>query len=441
MANDLHLALGMVENPSKERSWLAMYQKIERTGKTSERKARKLADVLGVSVAMLKGDEEINQIEILSRLVHERLDNIKKRKGSEVTLQRIADFVGLEVSELLLPECRELVNDVARIVETERLSSKSDRLQLLAEILDISIEKLRLPISVNGLWWLCLADVEGRVVSIFDSHLSMIDAIKKQWTQWPLIGLRHTSTFIKVYNIGSKTRIEAWDHHLQRRKSMLWCEFSKCDIDNDGMHWLPLQEWDRFLLERDLNNFIFCSANVLEVQGRRIPSSPSRLFLRVSSSTCDPETWKWKSAGERKLPGQQIFEEMPLRHGGEYSQTNSEDLLQLHNMEWGLLKTLHPFLKTASPERWKIERQSFGIQIELSGKWKQHQYAAEPVMPLKRFYLELMWSDEDGKVCKAPWREHDMKRLTDDIKNMVVEPLPQWMAEKDILPFEPAPDS
>ncbi|KAF7961424.1 hypothetical protein AWV80_00270 [Cupriavidus sp. UYMU48A] len=257
VANDLHLALGMVENPSTERSWLAMYQKIERTGKTSERKARKLADVLGVSVAMLKGDEEIDQIEILSRLVHERLNNIKKRKGSETTLQRIADFVGLEVSELLFPECRELVNAVARIVEIERLSSKSDRLQSLAEILGMSIEKLRLPISVNGLWWLCLADVEGRVVSIFDSHLSMIEAIKKQWTTWPLVGLRHTSTFIKVYNIGPKTRIEAWDHHLQQRKSMLWCEFSKCDIDNEGMRWLPLEEWDRFLLERDLNNFIF----------------------------------------------------------------------------------------------------------------------------------------------------------------------------------------
>lgn len=439
VAVQLHVALGKTPSDRTAKSWLSMYQKIENTGKTSRKKAEKLAAVFNVSGEALQGLQEVDYIGQIESLVRESVEKLRNVSDAE-RLSQIAKFMGFEnPDDEGMSDYREIARDVGEAIESARLSSKRTQLERLAQMFDISVDRLLMPIVVRGSWWLTLADHEGRVVSIFHSPVRLFEAMKQSLNDHPVFQMTDSATHLEVTRHGLKTRIEARNHYT-RDKEAWWCEYAKCEVGDTGVEFLHSQPWDEFLVERYLMTFLHSAANRIQLSNRRIPTSPEAIFLRVTAQERDPETWMMKPAGQRDLQGQQVLREMPLLlspYG--YGAKDSAELLQLKNLGWGLEKSLHPFLKTRPADDWKIELLQGGIQIEL---WEKSRPPKRYVLgPKKVFLLEFMWRSEDGVDHVAPCRYCDLERLAADVQSMVTTPLPAWFSEEDVLPFEPIPDS
>lgn len=309
-------------------------------------------------------------------------------------------------------------------------------MEAIVNAFGIPRERLLVPVVIRGSWWLTMTDYHGRVVSIFDSAYDMFQVISASWKDQAIFRKRDIATQLKIEQFGLKTRIDATNYYAAHSE-LWWCEYAKCEIQEDGVRFVPTQPWDTFALDLGLAEFAWRAANRIEVHGRRIPSSPDHLFLRVSAFRQDPRTWQMEAAGQRDLVGQQVLREMPLLD--EFTLTDSEELLQTLNLGWGLRSTLHPFLKSQPQAHWKVEVHGCAIQIDLA--CDERTRGAVLCGPTKRFVLQLMWRDGQGHEDVAPCRQCDIERLADEIREMVLSPLPSWWSEEDVLPFEPGPDS
>ncbi len=267
----------------------------------------------------------------------------------------------------------------------------------------------------------------------------MFEAIEKSWKERGGFSRSDIASHLEISRHGLKTRIEISNIYKKHLGSW-WCEFSKCEIKNDAIQLLPIQPMDDYWIEYSLKKFVYSAANRLNLYGRRIPEHPEQIFLRVAAFRRNLTTWAMEPAGTRELQGQQVFQEMPLLHRGGFAQTDSAELLQVLNLSWSLKRTLHPFLKSRSEADWKVEQKFNAIEIELAPTQDEKRQGMW-IGPAKQFILQFMWRNEQGKEEVAPCRQCDLEQIAEEIRKMVSEPLPCWMSEEDVLPFEPINDS
>lgn len=436
----LHELLGKKWGERTEKSWLAMYQRIESTGRTSRNKAEKLASVLGVPLAVLEGKADNDYLGQLAAIIGERIKFLEEN-GDKAGKQRIADYLGYKsADDTGLQDFHDIAREIGRVIEFSNLSSKCDDLAYIEKVFGIPAEKLLLPGRVNGAWWLTLPDYEGRLINIFQSSQLMFEAIEKSWKERGGFSWAHVANHLEISRHGMKTRIEISNAYKKDLGSW-WCEFAKCEIKKDGIQILHVQPLDEYWIDYSLKKFVYSVANRLNVHGRRIPEKPEQIFLRVSAFRRNPTTFAMEPAGTRELQGQQVFQEMPLLHArGGFAETDSAELLQVLNLSWGLKRTLHPFFKSRAEADWKVEQRFNAIEIELAPTQDEKRQGMW-MSPIKQFALQFMWRNEDGQEELAPCRQCDLEQITEEIRKMVSEPLPYWMSEEDVLPFEPINDS
>lgn len=414
-------------NNTKPESLIRSYQHIERTGKTSLKRATQLAKALNVNVQQLQFPELNKHIEVkLAELIKNRVEEIKTA-GDKEGLELAADLLNFNLDEFDITNTDE--QDYARFArnilgksEYLYMTGEQEKLQPLADFLDMTAEELKPVAPVESYWWFSGRNRErlsiGKLV-YYHYGLAIIDEIEKNWKETREGLLSEFQSKVTIIKQGKKYHLsfQVLDSESKEVNSRFnWsCEFCACDIySENGIQWLDSSEWEHEELIRQLKLFLFNHADEIVIENEQFPPKDKTLVYKVDFY-------------------QAVYEKFdPFEHFSHWS----KDGVRIFDNFWEFRTSPQSLLKEYDTENWEFSDSFRAVEIGLSEP--NHQSTWEKKRKIKRYQISLGWLD-NGIFHKAPWPEIKRKQFIEDYKKLSASEYGILVPDNDyvITSFEP----
>ncbi|MDZ4201910.1 MAG: helix-turn-helix transcriptional regulator [Gallionella sp.] len=425
VAKDIQAKLGM-KHPSNDATLLSCYQRIERTGNTSRRRADALADIFEVTIEVLQGKGTPKPSDYLARITSLLREQFSTGTN-EVLIRALEQSAG--TSELNDESISLLAEDIADRIEAAQLGRNPSELAVLTEITGLPESELLKPANVRG-HWLFIANGPGIHRTELVRGTSGVAWCVRDIVEAPPDSYGSDGS-IRMF------RDEPWFRLEIRRSShptnVIRIDFVRCDPSNGkGISWSRATWRERFLLERSLKEWAYDTANfVSDFDGRQSPTGDvRRLRLLVTEYGESPI----RPTGRIVISGN--LSEIPDRTFERFQCENLTHNLVLSWLAGDLKRSLAPFLAEHPQMCWSI-----GHCGQVTITLDEHKARKRPLLECYfgvKYRIRLVEEVGDNEFSPVPWRIKDVKQLCDEIQNMLDDPNEQsFIADEPRRAFEP----
>lgn len=371
------------------------YQRIERSGRTSPKTASALAQLLGVTVAVLEGKDCPEPADYKARMLallkaqleqggNSKLESAFKREvesGSEEeeALEGLADNVGLRI-------------------ETAQLARNPDELTELAELTGLPIESILEPANVYGHWLVTTSARDSFRTEIVRGTPGVFqhihDVVGNRLNRWGSDGA------IRMRRDGCWYRLEI---EPALSVPLMRIDFVRCQPTAEGLRWIPPSWLDEWWLDEPLLEWAYATTNFVSgFDGIQHPSDVAKLRLLVSEFTGDSTIDARKTVISAEIPNDVM---------SRFAREASTHALALNWLWEELHEFLGPRLSEYPKRRWTIAENDSGIDISF---WP---------LPTKndiphglRYRIQLVEEAAGGEFSSVPWRKKDRAALKSRIE-------------------------
>lgn len=399
------------------------YQRIERTGKTSEKTARLVAARLAKelkqdpekTLALMCGSQPEpppNRIDEIEKQLRAQLDS-----GSNAFLQQ-----ALKQHENEDNPIRELAENISSQLEVAQLEQRSDDLKQLAGLTGWNTEELQRPTSQQGYWLLITNTLGHRETQIVLGVLGVLHHVRTEGSEW-LGAVSDSDTRVELSEDAPWIRVR-----LQHPShAMLYKEFSfvRCTPSATGLQWVKPTEWDRWSIDGEfafgLKDWAFQHVNF--VKGFNAddmwPRDLGRLRLLVRQwvKPANPDSAedsdRWKKVATHKG----CLDEYPETIRDNFRAEGNEHDLVTNWLASGLWDdVLAPLLSPIPADWWCLEAWGTGIQIrtEFVSMSRAAPYGLGP--DGLRYHIRLAEELPSGELRAAPWRQRCVNELVERLQ-------------------------
>jgi transcriptional regulator with XRE-family HTH domain len=403
------------------------YQRIERTGKTSEKTARLIAELLAKglkqdpekTLAFMCGgqpDPPPDRIEEIARQLHKQMET----KTNLALQDELAHY----------REDNDPVQELARAIsfrlETAQLERRSDELKSLAVLTGWTEAELLRATSLHGHWLVStntLGYVETQVLLGVRDVLRHIESEGAKW----LDQHNKSDASVKLSEEAPWMRVR-----LQHpRHALLYQEFSfvRCAPSATGLQWVKPTVWDRWAIDGELTSglkdWAFQHANF--VKGFKAEDQwprdlgclrlQVRQWVKLVNPDLAEDRDRWKNVAVHK--GR--LDEYPETIRDNFRAVGDEHYLVTNWLTSGLWDdVLAPLLSPIPADWWCIETWGAGIQIrtEFVSMFRAERYGLGP--DGLTYHIRLAEELPSGDLRAAPWRQRCvnvlLERLQKDLK-------------------------
>lgn len=403
-------------SPEKVRSLVTSYQKMERTGKTTRKRAAKLAEILGVPLECMLPTSEVKEAQGIGPLfsaikhaVRKVLSDPDKKLMQKLSERSDPESGALSYDEWLLSlfkkgDADEASLEIGRFVERLSLTTERHDIDGLLDILEIEEQAKRAFIYIDGLFFIQTSDhisygqeVARVIQGVFMGNQVMDEIANKSGR----VALRATLSRPKViYRINFEHEFSVHDW---------WIEIARCapTLDGNGIRFDILSELDDFILRGQLERLARSWA--WELVGFSRPTPPvETMKIKITERKIQPTVgYIGKSIF---IDGSHPISEIPSSKFEPRSQGGLGNRRAWH-MEYNLIKPLEDFISEliSRPGSWKVMDLSSELTLEhTSSDWA-----------LTRYSVNLVSQESDGSVSPYPWPKPVCKKMTDFIEKRI----------------------
>lgn len=390
------------------------YQRIERTGNTSKKRALALARVLGTTVEILQGgDVPEDSVDFVSRIEQQ----IRKQKASgnpaleRARIQHIQTYTSpIDDDDYM----HDFAEDIGVQIEVAQIGQNSNEIKRLAELTGWPETQLRQPGGVHG-HWLLLNTVHGsretEIVLGVDAVIRRIQETSEKWGNW------HESDVHITF-----CRSLPWYHFemIHPRIPALRCNFSfvRCQPEVSGLKWVNPHWRDQFWLEKPLEEWAFSTANLFtDFNGQNRPDDIRHLRFRVRERGAKGAYQRVAySSGQQGLDGlsEEVFQNR--------KKEGTSHELMMKRLAGGLAPSLAPLLTAYPRDCWTISAGACHIAILLNLPYRLWHANNDPInCDGIRYSIDLVEESSPGIYQSAPWRSSSVAEVTRLLEQRVFE--------------------
>ena len=161
LAKSVHKILGIkTTDKTNDSSLISIYQRIEKTGNTSRKRAVALANILKTTVEILQGGRPEDSSDFVGRIEQQILE--QKESGNNATLElALGQHIKTYTGQIDEGDCmRDFAEDIGVQIEVAQIGQNPIEIARLAELTGWSEVQLQQSGSVHG-HWLLLTTVFG----------------------------------------------------------------------------------------------------------------------------------------------------------------------------------------------------------------------------------------------------------------------------------------
>jgi hypothetical protein len=386
-----HMGTHATKDPVKH------YQRIERTGKTSQAMASALAAVLGTTVAVLQGEaSEDEGVLFIDRLEHHIAEQIADNTNPALAAELARDGGA---------QPRDVAIDLAHQIESARFDGRADELMALAQLVGWSVEEVSKPVTHRGHWLISSSRSTSTAKVVYDTG-------EVSW---------HVHQFAEKHarfhqSDGSVTLREALPklfveiQHPYLAALRLTTSFMRCVASSTGLQWVNPSWRDRFFLDDSLRGWAYRTFNfVTDFDGLRRPADVRRLRLKVEEFVQD-KTWKYLFLADGNLADMQdrMFQSFQ-------AEGSSHDVV----LNWLIANAaveLKPLFDEWPVDCWEFQAYERRICLHLNVPFRLSQARGQDFQWGQRYRLDLVEEMPDGSLQPAPWREASVANSRDELK-------------------------
>lgn len=394
LATEVSKILGTADIRSEE-TLRSDYQRIERSGKTSQKTATALATVLNVSVELLQGKEGPEPFDYVQSMTALLKNQIEKKENA--ALQRALEREAKNGTDDALPL---LATTICERIEAVQLGRNPSEIAELIALTGLSESELLSPANVLGHWFVTVASRGWNRSDIFQGVSEVIYQIKEK------VGdrLDHfgSDSSIRMWRDGPWFRIEISRPNVH---DPMRIDFVRCRVDDKGLRWSPPSWQDEFWLKDPLAEWAYSAANfVTDFDGKQSPCDLQRMRLVVT----EHEGSYAKSLGEMVITGH--LDEIPDTTKKSFLREGSAHSLFVSWLVADLQRNLMPYLVKYPAKCWRISSTAC-INISLLPP-----RSSPSVTPGVRFRIGLAEEVAPDVFASIPWRKKDMESLCHQIE-------------------------
>lgn len=414
IAQEVAQLLGVPDTQSLGRH----YQRIEESGQTSNKYAKALATVLGVSVRMLQG---LEAPDVPAYFVHiKRLLKAQIDSGTNHALQNLLKGQAKYSEEHALEY---LTEDIAQHIEEIALVRNPARMAELMQLTGLSEMDLLTPANMWGFWFLSVSSSILNCTEVIDGAPAMSWRIGEILAQY--LDFRGGDSTVRMWHDKPWLRIEICCPRIQDR---MLIDFTRCQPDATGLRWIEASWRDEFSLLPTIINHAYKNADVVtDFSTKTLPSDLERLRLVVTEHTGMFGDVLRRMVVKGKVD--KIPEDMKLRFANECSSRTPF----VNRLKFGLRDALMPYLTAYPASDWYIGTVETIDTTVVEIKCKGPRF---PCAVGTEFWYRIMLLEEvePNVFDRVPVRKSDFEKLQKDIE--------EWLG-KDFRPAdddEPVPD-
>jgi len=385
------------------------YRRIERTGKTSLKKAALLAKILGVTLSCLQGKAPPEQEDYLAKLkahIEARLE-----EGCGEKLQ--AQFK----QELLINKNRDqcienITKKIAYEIEAAQLTRNKQAIIDLIELTGLHEDELMKPANAAGYWMITGSMMDWTKT---DLHRGLVtnEVLSEIMNRDRLEAFMHSDSAIRLSKDDRWFRMEVLNSKLS---SPTRIEIARGHPDKNGLQWIipsVQEEWHLcYLLESWAHNI---ANQVIDFDGKKSPSCFDNLRILV-------EKLPPGDGPQEKMIIENMLKKDYERNGEQkyyakltnYWHDEHEAFhFQLQCLLKAFLNAIKPHISSCHENAWQFEDNAMGITI----KGKRNPADWHERKP--DYYLYLVEETSGGGIEYAPWSQKSRNSALEYIKKAV----------------------
>jgi transcriptional regulator with XRE-family HTH domain len=399
------------------------YQRIERTGKTSEKAARRIAEVLAQA---LKQDPDKTFAALCGGQPEpppDRIDEIEKQLRAQ-----LEGGVNASLEQALQRHndadspVRELAQSISTRLEVAQLEQRSDELKLLTALTGWTADELQRPTSQQGYWLLVTNTYGHRETQIVLGVSEVLYQIRTRGGEW-LDAISESDARVELTEDAPWLRVRL----MRPRHSMFYQEFSfvRCAPSATGLQWVKPTEWDRWMINGEfasgLKDWAFQHANF--VKGFQAEDKwPRELgclrmlvqqWVKPVNPDSAEDSDRWKNVAAHKG----CLDEYPETIRDNFRAEGQEHYLVTNWLASGLWDdVLAPLLSPIPADWWCIEAWGAGVQIrtEVVSISRAARYGLGP--DGLTYHIHLAEELPSGELRAAPWRQRCVNELVERLQ-------------------------
>lgn len=411
VAKRVHEILGKSAQTA-DTTLVTTYQRIERTGNTSQARAVALAKVLGTTVEILQGgDVPEDSADFVSRI--EQQIREQKASGNNPTLERaLGQHIKTYTGPIDEGDCmRDFAEDIGVQIEVAQIGQNSSEIARLAALTGWSEDQLQKPGSVHGHWLLLTTEDGSRETEIVLGVLAILSRIQEsleEWTKWHESDVRITLS-----------RSILWFHVdiAHPRITEMHCKFSfvRCKPEVSGLKWVKPTWRDQFWLKNLLSEWASKANLFTDFEGKSRPDDVRQLRLRVRERDA-------KGVFHRVAYSKGDLDELPEQVFQNFKTDGNSHALVINWLASGLARSLAPLLSAYPRECWSIWSGICQISILLELPYRLLRTNNDLINCNGiRYSIDLVEETSPGVYRSAPWRDSSVADVTSLLEKRVFE--------------------
>lgn len=400
VAKKAHAILGK-STQTTDSTILSSYQRIERTGDTSNAMATALAQVFETTVEILQGGAPEDSVSVVNR-IEQQLREQKKLGGNLAFQGALAQHIKTYSGPIEEDDCmRDFAEDIGVEIDIAQIGQNSSEIARLAELTGWSETQLQQSGRVHGHWLLMTTEhgsLETEIILGIHPMLYQIRETFEKRMKWQESDIRITlRRSLPWYHVEiAHPRIPAWRYKFS---------FVRCRPEVSGLKWVNPTWRDQFQLEQPLEEWAFSKANFCtDFDGKNRLDDVRQLRFRVLERDAN-------GIGQRVAYSKGDLEDLPEQVFQNFMVSGSSHSLVINWLAGGLARSLAPLLITYPSDCWRIYSCECRIDILLDIPFRLLR-TNKGLIDLSgafngcKYRIDLVEETSPGVYQSAPWR-HD----------------------------------
>ena len=430
VAKKAHAILGK-STQTTDSTILSSYQRIERTGDTSNAMATALAQVFETTVEILQGGapEPEDSSSVLNRI--EQQLRKQKKLGSNLALEHaLTKYVETYDNPIEEDDCiREFSRNIGKQIEVAQIGQNSSEIARLAELTGWSEAQLQQQ-GIDG-YWLLLTTIhvlpETKIIlGIFNVIFQIQEIFEKRW-----IKCRESDVRVTLHRSLPWLHLEITHPRIPSRR--LKFSFVRSKPEVGGLKWVNPTWQDQFWLEYSLREWAFRNTNFFtDFDGNNSPGDVHRLRFRVRERDAD-------GVFQRVAYSKGYQEELPEDVFQNFKAEGNSHRLVIHLLVDGLAQSLAPHLTAYPPDCWSLGVGILhnSILLDIPSRLSRTNKELVSCSGIK-YTIDLIEETSPGVYQSAPWRDDSVDDVCSLLQKRMLEKL-DGIEHEDALKFLSVP--
>jgi transcriptional regulator with XRE-family HTH domain len=387
------------EDPS---SHLRIYQRIEKTGRTSPMGAKNIAEALGFKVDDLTKKEQIEQLESAKFIAEKIEQRIRKLRLSDdhVSLARIAKTFGCALQEILSwdsPENDWNYLDVAvdLVVEIPKLEflGKTSEIQEIYENLGLQSHHFQPASLRDSFWWVYSELSESQTgYGTLVQNTNGVHILLNELKDAILRRFRYAHVKFTLSKVENRDRLEV---QVNRGYRQYLFECIPCEVQREkGIIWKEPTALEVDVVRHELIDIAMNLSDVVIIDGITNPSDKFPLLCHIT---------KFENSDANEYDKNWSTNEKYTFHSKTHRPNWVTTETKMFYEKFEIASYLNEILADKEKREFEFRKIHAGIELNVIRKDVDVKFNYD--VPLARLEIYLGWLNDEGKFEKAPWTE------------------------------------